>query len=649
MEGEAFDPSPQSSMEREAKQAEDVTMSGDGSGDIFTKEEVVERGMDQPVEGAQTWKDMVQSKVQPLLEHPYVAQSAETVRQTIGQGTAKLQPIVNHPYVQKSTEMLSKSAEQVSSSAAQVKPLVGSKLQPVVGKASETVQLGKDTAKKIYNKEEGYEPAKVAPYFAGSLGVLILFILLAGWSTSDGSSKYNVDVSKIVAEKIKLPNGRHIAYVEQGASREDAKHNILFAHGLLSSRLLGLSGVNEDLLKKYSVRFVSYDRPGIGQSDPHLKRTLNSSAEDMADIADSLGMGNKFWVMAHSGGAAYAWAALHYIPNRLAGVAMLGPLMNPYAKNTTKEESKAMWAGIGGLKSTFQFARNLPSFVPGKLNKSGVKKVNKYMKNTKKRVNSKDRALLETDAFGEAWERATRESVRSGDPKPHAQDIILQAQDWGFQLSDIRPKPAKKSFFKRIFGIFGGSELPGFSGPIHIFHGTEDKVVPLVMSEYVKRILPQVELHKLEGEGHYSWFFNCDHCQRELFKTLFGEVAGLEELDNLVVPDETTTEAEPQKVEENVEAKAEEPVKHHEPVKPEGYFAQGPAKPEEGPLNDLAIAQKEAEKIALFKEAGQIPPIESSIGISPEQYDELQRINNDKHEEIEHEIERKNEAKNDEL
>lgn len=81
-----------------------------------------------------------------------------------------------------------------------------------------------------------------------------------------------------------------------------------------------------------------------------------------------------------------------------------------------------------------------------------------------------DRALLETDAFGEAWERAARESVRSGDLKPHAQDIILQAQDWGFKLSDIRPKPAKKSFFKRILSYFGGSEQPGFSGPIHIFH-----------------------------------------------------------------------------------------------------------------------------------------------------------------------------------
>jgi pimeloyl-ACP methyl ester carboxylesterase len=371
-----------------------------------------------------------------------------------------------------------------------------------------------------------------------------LLPVVLGWSLSDGRSKYKVDVTSIVAEKVQLPNGRHFAYVEQGASKEEAKHNVLFAHGLFSSRLLGLSGVNEKLLKKYGVRLVAYDRPGIGQSDPQLKRTLNSSAEDMADIADALGMGIKFWVFAHSEGAAYAWAALHYIPARLAGVAMFGPFMNPYAKNTTHEESKAMWAGLGPMKSTFRYARYLPSFVPGKL-KGNVKKVNKYMKSTKKRVNAKDRALLETDAFGEAWERATRESVRSGDPKPQAQDLILQAHKWGFKLSDIRATPPRRSLLSRIF-LFWRSALPGFSGPIHIFHGTEDKIAPLVMSEYAKRLLPQVELHRLEGEGHFSWFFNCDSCHRELFKTLFGEVEGLEELDNPVVPDASK---EPEKLE----------------------------------------------------------------------------------------------------
>lgn len=99
--------------------------------------------------------------------------------------------------------------------------------------------------------------------------------------------------------------------------------------------------------------------------------------------------------------------------------------------------------------------------------------------------------------------------------------------------------------------------------------GTEDKIAPLVMSEYVKRLLPQVELHRLEGEGHFSWFFNCPRCHRELFKTLFGEVEGLEELDEPeVVPEQPTdhTPEEPVKYEKPV--KVEEPLKEAEKIAP---------------------------------------------------------------------------------
>jgi hypothetical protein len=65
--------------------------------------------------------------------------------------------------------------------------------------------------------------------------------VVSGWAASDGRSKYKVDVTNIVAEKVQLPDGRHYAYVEQGASKEEAKHNVLFIHDFLSSRLLGAS------------------------------------------------------------------------------------------------------------------------------------------------------------------------------------------------------------------------------------------------------------------------------------------------------------------------------------------------------------------------------------------------------------------------
>ena len=81
----------------------------------------------------------------------------------------------------------------------------------------------------------------------------------------------------------------------------------------------GIPGISNKLLEKYEARVVAYDRPGIGQSDPHPKQNFNTSAQDMAYIADALGMGERFWLLGYSGGGPYAWAALHYIPNRLAG------------------------------------------------------------------------------------------------------------------------------------------------------------------------------------------------------------------------------------------------------------------------------------------------------------------------------------------
>jgi pimeloyl-ACP methyl ester carboxylesterase len=46
------------------------------------------------------------------------------------------------------------------------------------------------------------------------------------------------------------------------------------------------------------LRWVSYDRPGYGGSDPREGRTVASAAADVAAVADSLGIG-RFAVLGH--------------------------------------------------------------------------------------------------------------------------------------------------------------------------------------------------------------------------------------------------------------------------------------------------------------------------------------------------------------
>lgn len=72
-------------------------------------------------------------------------------------------------------------------------------------------------------------------------------------------------------------------------------------------------------MEEFGVRLVTYDLPGFGESDPHPERNLNSSAQDMLFLANAVGIIDKFWVLAYSSGAIHAWAALRYIPNRIAG------------------------------------------------------------------------------------------------------------------------------------------------------------------------------------------------------------------------------------------------------------------------------------------------------------------------------------------
>lgn len=70
---------------------------------------------------------------------------------------------------------------------------------------------------------------------------IIYCVNWSGWNSGDARSKYNADISGIVANKIRLPDGRHIAYEERGVSRDVAKRNILVLHGFLSCRLAGIN------------------------------------------------------------------------------------------------------------------------------------------------------------------------------------------------------------------------------------------------------------------------------------------------------------------------------------------------------------------------------------------------------------------------
>ncbi|PON69833.1 Alpha/beta hydrolase fold [Parasponia andersonii] len=336
--------------------------------------------------------------------------------------------------------------------------------------------------------------------------VFILALAAINVNTQYGSLVPRVKRARIHppnATRIQLPDGRHMAYHEQGVTADRARFSIIIPHSFLSSRLAGLPGIKMSLLEEFGIRLVTYDLPGFGESDPHPSRNLNTSALDMLHLANAVGVSDKFWVLAHSGGGMHAWAALKYIPNKVAGAALFAPMMNPYEPGMTKEEMKRTWENwLPRRKFLYFLAHRFPRFLSSFYHRTFLSgklgQIDKWLS---------DEILIEEPIFEELWDRNLEESIRQRNVKPFIEEAMLQVSNWGFRLSELQVQrrcqgrgilPWLRSMYSQA-----ECELTGYLGPIHIWQGMDDHVVPPSMTDYIARVLPEANVHKLPNEGIY--------------------------------------------------------------------------------------------------------------------------------------------------
>lgn len=389
------------------------------------------------------------------------------------------------------------------------------------------------------------------PAHAWSVIFFVFILALAALNVNSTNGSFVPPVKKVRvhppgASRIVLPDGRHMSYHEQGVPANKARFSLIAPHSFLSSRLAGIPGVKMSLLEEFGVRLVTYDLPGFGESDPHPGRNHNSSAFDMLHLANAVGISDKFWLLSYSSGAMHAWAALRYIPNKIAGAAMLAPMANPYDSSMTKEEVKGIWENwVPRRKLLYFLARRFPkslsyfyrqSFLSGKHDRID----NRLLLSLGRR----DNILIEEPIFEEFWHRDVEESIRQGSTKPFVEEAVLQVSDWHFSPADLQvrkkcPGGGVLSWLRSLYTEVE-CEWTGFQGPIHIWQGMDDRVVPPAMADYIARILPGAIVHKLPNEGHFSYFFFCDECHRKIFSTLFGFPRG--RLEREVEMEETPSE-----------------------------------------------------------------------------------------------------------
>ncbi|KAI3879781.1 hypothetical protein MKX03_000400 [Papaver bracteatum] len=313
-----------------------------------------------------------------------------------------------------------------------------------------------------------------------SLGLLMGFVGYAYRAIQPPPPKIcgSSDGPPITAPRVKLSDGRHLAYKEHGVPKDEAKYKIAYIHGFDSYRLNTIP-LSPELAEELGIYMVSFDRPGYGESDPNPKQTEKGIALDVEELADQLSLGNKFYVLGFSMGGQATWGCLKYIPHRLAGATLVSPVINywwpGFPANSSKEAYQKQFLQD---QWTLLVAHYAPFLT--------------YWWNTQKLFPASSVASKPPGIFS-------------------AQDLELLPKIPPVDKAPIRQQGEFESLHRDLNVGFGKWEFDPMDlenpfanneGAVHLWHGDEDLLVPVSLQRYIVGKLPWIQYHELKGAGH---------------------------------------------------------------------------------------------------------------------------------------------------
>ncbi|KAK4432552.1 hypothetical protein Salat_1017400 [Sesamum alatum] len=332
-------------------------------------------------------------------------------------------------------------------------------------------------------------PSKFAGIFKKLL--LICFVGFLAWAyqaTRPPPLKRcgSTDGPPITAPRVQLKDGRYLAYKEFGVPKDKAKHKLVFVHGFGCCRhdVTSLTAsLSPDIVESKRIYIVSFDRPGYGESDPDTTPSFKNMAFDIQELADQLELGSKFYVIGFSMGGQIVWSCLKYIPHRLAGAALIAPVINYW------------WSGLPSNLSAEAFKQQLPQDQWALRVAHHTPWLN-YWWNTQKLfpglslLFGDPRVLSQQDAELRSRVLSLREGHLAQITQQgfHAiyRDLAIGFGTWEFDPTDLK-------------NPFPESERPN----VHLWQGDEDRLVPVELQRYIARQLPWIQYHELPGAGHY--------------------------------------------------------------------------------------------------------------------------------------------------
>ncbi|MDE0826993.1 MAG: alpha/beta hydrolase [Akkermansiaceae bacterium] len=266
-----------------------------------------------------------------------------------------------------------------------------------------------------------------------------------------------------------LPSGQQVCFAEYG---DPDGRPLYYFHGWPSSRLQGK--LLHDIGCERGLRIISPDRPGIGKSPPQANRQLCDWPPLLSNLADALGH-DRFLVLGVSGGGPYALAAAHWLPDRVEAATVVGgapplsefpdksALLFPY-RLLLKLRPIAPAVMLPLLPISRYIASQHPTDAPLRWFFRWVSPCDREA------INNHEDLQIIMGSFREGVIQGGTHVIRDAD---------IYTSDWDIDFATI-------------------------TTPIEIWHGEQDRNLPISMVREIAARIPSAKTHWIENEGHYS-------------------------------------------------------------------------------------------------------------------------------------------------
>lgn len=280
---------------------------------------------------------------------------------------------------------------------------------------------------------------------------------------------------------VQLPDGRHLGYAEYGHPEGDA---VLWFHGTPGARLQVPPEVApEGHARRF--RVITVERPGNGESSPHLYRRVVDFAADIDAFADQLAL-DRFALVGLSGGGPYVLACAHELPHRVSAAAVLGGIGPVQGDDACPSYTSLMRFLEPMMLTVRRPLADLFSNALGMLRPVADQALWVYMNFGP----PPDRPVFQRPDMVEMFKTDILNGLDGGFRGP-VYDLALFCRHWGFSLRDIEV-------------------------PVRFWQGDADIIVPSNHGPHQASLVKDGEVFMRPGEGHFAGFTAIDHVLDEL-------------------------------------------------------------------------------------------------------------------------------------